>query len=292
MSQLEGYKKPHRQLKLSMMALRSSVLLFCSINLALGLILPGPCPLLRPSDVLSHETFSLTSIVATVPFAARKSSMFPDIYLENVPHCHSVDYHNSSKTFDIDYNCSQCARSNDCHFNFVNRNVSMAATATYIFDAENLNTWAEGNCWHFQENIRVWFVNEEGVIIWSCEEVNYGEDHDEAVLLADSYVGEDDDEYGEKVKNLKVIAAKYLKEPLLQSIIWPKALKKGICMDEPMCVKGSNCMDEDNFEYKWIVFISLLVVMGFYIIYRIGILFSEIFREIKQKRIVARRWAW
>lgn len=51
-------------------------------------------------------------------------------------------------------------------------------------------------------------------------------DHDEAVLLvAESHVDYDEDQFGDKVKSLQVIARKYLKEPLLQSIIWPEVSK-------------------------------------------------------------------
>lgn len=236
--------------------------------MASGIILPGPCPLLEPSDELTKERqFDWRSIISTVPFAARNSFLFRDISLSNIPHCHSLSF--SGWIFLLKYGGIHA--SNKCPFFLVQDLRQTADNVSYIFDSEVLPK-RTSNCSLIQEQIRVWFVN-EGVIIWSCEDVDSGNGHDEAVMVVvNSHIDDDDDEFGKKVNHVRSVIGVYLKGPLLERIVWPTDSGRRKCSSDLDCYTV-NCMDVNKPQYLWIISATLFIALGFYIVYRTITLF-------------------
>lgn len=266
------------------MAIRSSLLLlFYFINLVAGIILPGPCPILQHSDEQEDSLdFNWHSVVSSVPFAARKSYLFREIFVGEYPHCHSLSLFESWK-FLLHYG----GLFNDCQLAYSKLMGSTAGNASYFLKFD-VSPESSDNCTRIQDKVHVWFVNGTGTIIWSCEEGKSGKEHDEALLLAvPSHINSDDDQFGEKVNKLRLILGLYLEKPLLESIVWPKATRRKRCRQELLKCYTENCLDVISKTNPLIIYASLLLVFGFFIIYKIGVLLCGIIRKIKRNRVAA-----
>lgn len=209
-----------------MTSIRSSVLLIVAFSsFATGIVLPGPCPLLKPSDELTDRLYS-ESIISSVPFA-RKSYLFRDILVAKDPHCHSLTSYDSVLIFNYG------GLASSCQFVHLSQIGFSADNASHIFDSE-VHLLKMNNFPTIKENIRVWFVNEKGAIIWSCDDGKYGKEHDEAPYVWPFvwHVWPYDDDFGHKVNNLRSNITLFLKRPLLERIIWLNNSRREICRSE------------------------------------------------------------
>lgn len=272
-----------------MMAIKSAILpLFFSIDLASGIILPGPCPPLRPSDQLMENNLKgyhvTASLIATVPLVTRKSYLFRDIVLVNDPHCHYLVFSRRQRSVQFKYGHPQT----NCPFSWSKQVGQSADNASLILESEvGYAPNRPSNCGHIQEEARFWFLHGGAVIVWSCVELKAGKEHDEAVLLVvESLISFDDDTFGEIVNKFRLNIDSYLKTPLLENIIWPNITKREICPNKDNC-NTSNCMDV-NRETQWnkrTSSISVLVIVGLFLISSIGMLLWNIYSRWNKERV-------
>lgn len=268
------------------MATKSSVLLplFC-INYASGIILPGPCPFKKPThlDWNLNWTMDGYSIAVSVPFATRKSNLFRDIRVTNYPHCHSLIYSNGSLQFRYGDSSLDCQLSQSIQVGTTFDNNSI------ILNTQGNTHWP-GNCSNIQEIVRIWVTATlEEVFIWSCEELKSGKEHDEALLSAvQSNIEEDDDDFADKVIRLAAPMSLFLDQPLLERIIFPVVRRRQSCIHELDCYT-EDCNDAKTLEYQWIIYGSVIIGVGLYLILNIV---QHFIRKSKQTRVAVIRWAW
>lgn len=257
-----------------MVLIKSSVLVILFyIQTISGIILTGPCfPKHSTEDDWNRFwTLDWDSIILSVPFATRRTPLFPEIHEVLFPYCFSLTFSNSSL---LQYRYKDSLL--NCQFSQVGlspQNESYILSPKPVLD----------DCPDIQEIVRFWKIR-EGVIIWSCEDINFGKQHDEALLLVlNSNVREGDKEFGKKMDGLRTSLNIYLDPPLLKTITWPNVRQRPSC--NKLGCDPANCVGVKSFEYQWIIYGSLIFVCGFYPICRIVMLFWVLYRERNRNRV-------
>lgn len=284
-----------------MAVVKSLLGILISHHFTSAVVLPGSCPPVQPSDMLiKPNKYDKLSIISTVPFTSRHSYFFREWSpLVPDPHCHHMKFHEKKMImkYSDDWFSCQYAMADLVGHSVDNRSL--------MFQTAVLPKRANNYCKSISETIRIWSPFRNGVIIWSCEEMPTGNEHDEAVILvARSPITGKDPQFGMKVKELREVIGQYLTRPLLEKIVWPNVTTRD------MCNSGKNCYTEDCLkvtkevvkevakmergggELLWIISVCLLIVMISYPVYAIGGLILNCFKERKRSNNVVTRLAW
>lgn len=197
---------------------------FAAFSSTLGVILPGMCPWDNFVTNVIRPFPRLSCIISVVPFTEDTGPSYLFRPLPDDSLCQGISIAGSG--FEILY-----AGLDQSHYHYVNSRAKFQRNNTYTMTSQLQNAVGVASD-PITENVQVWYPDDvDGIIIWSCKNLDKGEHHDEAMLVAVySTITERDGNFSDKVANLQNRVKKLVSANLFELILWPNVSQREACV--------------------------------------------------------------